>query len=300
MEYILFSFLALLASAGNTIFNRIGAKRASALLNATVKSFFIVIACFLICLAMGHVPTLYSWSSTDFIWLSVVGVLTAIDWLFYFFAIKRTHLEVFAPFTASGVLFTSNLLFLIFMFASVTNGGKPLNITFFIIGLLCMVGAMMFVIFNKKMNPSQKFIWIIYDVISVVAFAFLLLVVKMKLSHIPSDVISFHQMLITFVILFIAACASKTIVEIGKIRPLDHLYIFIGAVFNALMNIFRYQAFSYDTCIPAIVNVIVALDFIIVSAITVIFYKSKNKVALIIAISLIFTGMVLNLLAGLI
>ncbi len=300
MEYVVFSFLALLASVGNTIFNRLGSNHASALTNATVKSFFIVIACFFICLGLGHLPRLYSLSLVDYIWLMVVGILTAIDWIFYFLAIKKTNLETFSNFVSAGVLFLSNTLFMIFIFMGVTNGGKPLNVTLYVIGLILLLVALIFVVLNKKINPEAKRLWVIYAVISCLAFAFLLLIVKVKLSHIESDVISFHQISICFVVMAVSSIITKNIKELKMIRPIDHIYIFIGAVFNSLLNIFRYQAFSYTNCIPAIVNVIIGLDFIIVSFATVLFYKAHNKVQLLIAISLIFSGMVLNLLAGLI
>ena len=300
MEYILFAFLALFASAGNTIFNRLGANHASALTNATVKSFFIVIACFLIALVLGHVPSLYNLSGEDWLWIGIVGALTAIDWFFYFLAIKRTSLETFTNFVASGTLFLSNSLFMIFMFMSVTNGGKPLNITLYSIGLLCFIGTIMFVIFNKKMNKSAKSMWITFAAVSTIAYAFLLLIVKLKLSNIPSDVISFHQMLICFVAMAVASLCTRNFKELGQIRFIDHVYIFIGAVFNALLTIFRYTALSYANSVPAIVNVIVGLDFIIVSFATVLFFKAHNKVQLTIAVSLVFVGMILNLLAGLI
>lgn len=300
MEYILFAFLALLASTGNTIFNRLGANHASALTNATVKSFFIVIACFLIALVLGHVPSLYNLSDEDWIWIIIVGALTAVDWFFYFLAIKRTNLETFTNFVAAGTLFLSNLLFMIFMFLSVTNGGKPLNITLYIVGLVCLLGSIIFVINNKQMNKSAKSMWIIFATISTVSYAVLLLIVKLKLSHIPSDVISFHQMLICFISMAVASLVTKNFKELGKIRFIDHVYIFIGAVFNALLTIFRYTALSYPNSVPAIVNVIVGIDFIVVSFATVIFFKSHNKTQLTIAVSLVFMGMLLNLLAGLI
>ena len=300
MEYILFAFLALFASAGNTIFNRLGANHASALTNATVKSFFIVIACFLISLVLGHVPSLYNLSGENWLWIGLVGVLTAIDWFFYFLAIKRTKLEAFSNYVAARVLFLSNALFMIFTFSSVTNGGKPLNIVLYSIGLVLILISILFVINNKKINKSTKSLWIVFAAISTLAFAFLLVIVKLKLTHVPSDVISYHQMCICFVAMAVASLITKNIKELGQIRFIDHVYIFIGAVFNALLTIFRYTAFSYANSIPAIVNVIIGLDFIVVSFGTIIFFKTKNKVEIAIAASLVFVGMVLNTLAGLI
>ena len=123
---------------------------------------------------------------------------------------------------------------------------------------------------------------------------------KTKLSDVSSDVISFHQMSIVFVMMLIAALFSKTIKEVVTIRKIDHLYIFIGAVFNALMIISRYRAFSYDNAVPAIINVIVGLDFVIVSIATIIFFKAKNKLPLTIVIILVVAGMIFDTLAGLI
>ena len=300
MEYILFAFLALLASAGNTFFNRLGANRASALTNAVIKSFFIVIACFLISLAFGHVPTLYSLDGESWIWIGVIGALTSIDWLFYFLAIKRSHLEAFAPFCTAGIMFTSNLLFAIFMFMSATNGAKPLNIVFYFVGLACLLAAVIYVVLNKKINPKTKLLWVLFGAISVISLSFVLLIVKLKLSYIPSDVVSFHQMCIVFVVMLITSLATRQIKEIVHISWKDHIFIFLGAVCNALMLVARYTAYSYDNCMPAIVNVIIGLDFIIVSLATVIFFKAKNKLVLASIIILIATGMVLNLIAGLI
>lgn len=300
MEYILFAFLALLASAGNTVFNRLGANKASALTNATLKSFFIVIACFIICACFGHVPNLYNLSLEQWLWIGLIGALTAIDWFFYFLAIKKSHLEAFAPFCAAGILFVSNTLFSIFTFMSVTNGGKPLNISLYFIGLASLLGSLIFIVFNKKINPKAKKLWVIYAALSVVSFAFVLLIVKLKLTSIPADVISYHQMTIVFLTMLVASIATKSIKEVVQIRWVDHLYIFGGAVCNALLMVFRYTAFSYENSVPAIINVIIGLDFILVSLGTVLFFKEKNKLQLSIIIILVATGMILNVLAGLI
>ena len=300
MEYILFAFLALFASVGNTIFNRLGSNHASALTNATIKSFFILLACFFISLVMGHVPTLYDLTLEQVLWILLVGALTTIDWLFYFFAIRKAHLEAFAPFCAAGILFASNSLFSIFTFASVTNGGKPLNIVFYFLGLASLLGSLIFIIFNKKINPKGAAIWVIFAVISVVSYAFVLLIVKTKLTVLPSDVVSYHQMTIVFIAMLLASLFGKNIKEMFTIKWLDFLYILFGAICNALMLIGRYTAFSYANCVPAIVNVIVSLDFIIVSIATILFFKAKNKLQLLTIIILVSSGMALDVLAGLI
>lgn len=300
MEYILFAFLALLASSGNTIFNKLGANKASAITNAVLKSFFMVIACFFICLALGHVPTLYNLSLEQWLWISLVGILMAVNWLFYFLAIKRSRLEAFAPFCSAGILFFANSLFIIFTFSLVTGGGKPVNIALYFIGLALLLAALIYIVFNKKINSKAKTLWVIFALVSVIAFAFVLLIVKLKLSDLPSDVISFHQTFILFIAMLLSSIFTKSIKEVVTINWKGHLFIFLGAVFNALTVVAKYTAFSYSNSIPAIVNVIVGLDFIIVSLSTVLFFKSKNKLPLLLIIILVSIGMVLNTLAGLI
>lgn len=300
MEYIIFAFLALLASAGNTVFNRLGANRASALTNAVLKSFYIVFACFLICLAFGHVPTLYNLSLEEWLWIGLIGILTSIDWLFYFFAIKRSHLEAFSPFCTAGTLFLSNSLFAIFVLTIVTNGGKPLNIILYFLGLTLLLCALIYIVLNKNINPKRKTLWVIFALISTCSFAFVLLIVKLKLGSIPSDVVSLHQMSILFVVMLVSYLVTKSAKEVIKIRWVDHLYIFIGAVFNALMVVLRYTAYSYTNSVPAIINVIIGLDFIIVSLGTVLFFKAKNKLQLSLIIILVASGMILNTIAGII
>ena len=300
MEYILFAFLALLASAANTVFNRISANKISTLLSAVLKSFFIVIACLIISACFGHLTQLYSLTKDQWMWVVILGLITVVDWIFYFLAIKRTHLEAFSPFIAAAVLFFSNLVFSIFMFSSVTKGGTPLNIALFFIGLGCLLVAMCFAVFNKKINPSAKRMWVLYGTLSAIAMAFTLLVVKTKLVEVPSDVIAYHQMFVVFVACGIMLLISKQRKEIISVKPIDYLKFFVAAIFNALLMVFRYKAFSYGNAVPSVINCIVSFDFVLVSFATVLFFKEKNKRELFILILMISAGMILNVISGLV
>ena len=298
--WILFSFLALFSSVGNTIFNRISSHKIGSLLSAVIKSFMITFACFLICLCFGHVKQLYSLSNTDWLWIGILGLITIVDWVFYFLALKRSHLEAFAPFEVSTILFVSNLLFSIFMISTVTSGATTLNIILYYSGLALILASMFFAVFNKKINPIAKFTWVIYSVVSATALAFTFLIVKLKLSHIPSDVIAFHQMLTVFVVSAIVFCFSKYRKEIKEVKPKTYLNFFISAVFNAGLMVFRYMALASANANPSIITIIVCCDFIIVSVATVLFFKAQNKKELIILILLIVSGMVLNALPAII
>ena len=294
--YILFAVLALFSSVGNTIFNRISSHKVGSVLSATIKSFMITLACFLICVCFGHLKVLYSLSKTDWIWIGILGAITIVDWLFYFLAIKRSHLEAFAPFEVSTILFVSNLLFSIFMINTVTSGGSVINIILFYAGLALILASMFFAVLNKKINPVAKVSWVIFSVISATALAFSLLVVKLKLSHIHSDVIAFHQMLIVFVASGIMLIFSKDKHEIKTLKPRTIFDFFLSAVFNALLMVFRYSALASANANPSIINIIVSCDFIFVSVATVLFFKAQNKKQLLILVILIVSGMVLNAL----
>lgn len=296
MTYILFAVLALFSSVGNTIFNRISSHKIGSVLSACIKSFMITIACLLICLCFGHIKELYSLNKTDWLWIGILGCITIVDWLFYFLALKRSHLEAFAPFEVSAILFVSNLLFSIFMINTVTSGGTPLNIVFFYSGLLIILASMFYAVFNKKINPIAKFSWVIFSLISATALAFTLLVVKLKLSHLHSDVVAYHQMIIVFIVSGIMLIFSKDKHEIKTIKPKTYLDFFISAIFNALLMVFRYKALASANANPSIINIIICLDFVFVSIATVLFFKANNKKQLVVLIILVVSGMILNAL----
>jgi len=299
MEYLLFATLALLSSAANTIFNRISANKIGTLVSAVLKSFFIVIAIFIVCACLGHVPQLYSLTGEQWLWISILGVVTCADWIFYFLAIKRTHLEAFAPFEAACVLFLSNLLFSLFMFSAITKNGSPSNTTLFFLGLLCLLGAMVFAVLNKKINPTTKKIWVIYAFLSALAMGFTLIITKTKLQGIEADVIAYHQMFIVFVVCTILMLVSKSYKELKVVKPLDYGKFFIAALFNALLIFFRYKALLL-TPNPAIVNCIISFDFVLVSLATVLFFKANNKKELVVLILIVSAGMALNVISGLV
>ena len=300
MAWILFAILALFSSVGNTIFNRISSHKIGSVLSAFIKSFMITIACLLITLCFGHIKELYSLSKTEWMWVGILGCVTIVDWLFYFLALKRSHLEAFAPFEVSAILFISNLLFSIFMFATVTSGGTPLNIVFFYSGLLIILASMLYAVFNKKINPITKFTWVIYSLISATALACTFLVVKLKLSHLHSDVVAYHQMFIVFIASGIMLIFSKDKYEIKTIKIKTYLNFFISAIFNAGLMVFRYMALASANANPSIINIIVCLDFVFVSVATVLFFKANNKKELVVLIILVVSGMILNALPAII
>lgn len=299
MDYILFAVLALFASIGNTIFNRLSADNTSTILSAVIKSFLITIASFLIVLIFGHANVLYALTGQQWLWLGILGAITCVDWIFYFLALKRAHLEAFAPFEASFILLISNLLFSFFMFNTVTRDGGTLNVIFYYLGLAFLLGSSLFAVFNKKINPKAKIAWVIYSMVSATALAFTLVVVKAKLSDVPSDVVAVHQMSVVFVTSLFMMFISKTYKEIKNVKPKSLALFFIAAAFNALLMVFRYKALSFANSIPSIVNVIISLDFVFVSIATVLFFKANNKKQLVILILLVLVGMVLNVLSGL-
>ena len=300
MAWILFAVLALFSSVGNTIFNRISSHKIGSLLSACIKSFMITIACLIICLCFGHIKELYSMNKIDWLWVGVLGLITIIDWLFYFLALKRSHLEAFAPFEVSAILFFSNLLFSIFMISIVTSGATPVKIIFYYIGLGLILASMFYAVFNKRINPIAKFSWVIFSLISALALSFTFLIVKLKLSHIHSDVIAFHQMLVVFVVCAVAVILSKEKHQIKEVSAKTYLNFFISAIFNACLLVFRYKALANANANPSIINIIVCLDFVFVSIATVLFFKANNKKQLIVLIILVVSGMILNALPALI
>ncbi len=300
MIWILFAILALFSSVGNTIFNRISSNKVGSILSACIKSLMITFACLIIVLCFGHIKELYSLNKYDWMWVGVLGLITIVDWLFYFLALKRSHLEAFAPFDVSAILFFSNLLFSIFMIGVVTSGATPLKITFYYVGLALILVSMLYAVFNKKINPKAKKWWVLFSLISALALSFTFVIVKLKLSHIHSDVVAFHQMLVVFIVTTIAVIFSKEKYQIKEIGLKTYLNFFISAIFNAFLMVFRYMALASANANPSIINIIVSLDFVFVSIATVLFFKANNKKQLLILIIFVVSGMILNALPAII
>lgn len=300
MIWILFAILALFSSVGNTIFNRISSNKVGSILSACIKSLMITFACLIIVLCFGHIKELYSLNKYDWMWVGVLGLITIVDWLFYFLALKRSHLEAFAPFDVSAILFFSNLLFSIFMISVVTSGATPLKITFYYVGLALILVSMLYAVFNKKINPKAKKWWVLFSLISALALSFTFVIVKLKLSHIHSDVVAFHQMLVVFIVTTIAVIFSKEKYQIKEIGLKTYLNFFISAIFNAFLMVFRYMALASANANPSIINIIVSLDFVFVSIATVLFFKANNKKQLLILIIFVVSGMILNALPAII
>ena len=260
----------------------------------------ITFACLIIVLCFGHIKELYSLNKYDWMWVGVLGLITIVDWLFYFLALKRSHLEAFAPFDVSAILFFSNLLFSIFMISVVTSGATPLKITFYYAGLALILVSMLYAVFNKKINPKAKKWWVLFSLISALALSFTFVIVKLKLSHIHSDVVAFHQMLVVFIVTAIAVIFSREKYQIKEIGIKTYLNFFISAIFNAFLMVFRYMALASANAIPSIINIIVCLDFVFVSIATVLFFKANNKKQLLVLIILVVSGMILNALPAII
>ena len=239
-------------------------------------------------------------SKEQWLWVGILGLITIIDWLFYFLGLKRSHLEAFSPFESSLILFLTNLLFVIFMIRTVTSGGSTTNVILFFTGLTLLLAATLFAVLNKKINPTKKIAWVIFSIISATALAFTLVIVKLKLSDIPSDVVAFHQMLIVFIGCALGLIFNKDRKEVKKVDWKTYLNFFISAIFNSLLMVFRYKALACEGANPSIISIIVGLDFVVVSIATVLFFKAKNKKQLTILILLVVAGMILSALPAII
>lgn len=301
MEYLLFAFLALLSSSLNTIFNRLASHKVNSVLSATLKSFFMVIATIIITTMFGHLNDLANFSSRQLIFLIVTVVLTTVNWIFYFIAMKHSHLEAFSPFEQTILLLLGNILFIFPPFFTIsTNGGKTLNIALYFLGILFLLVAVMIATFNKRINPNAKKYWMIFAFISALSLAVTNYLVKLELSNIPSDVIAFYQMSGVFIISVIFSVISKNIKQIKTINLKTYIFFFIAAICNAFLMIFRYKALSETNAVPSIVNIIISLEFLIVSLSSALFFKAHNKKDIFLLSIFLILGMVLNVLSGLI
>ena len=297
--WVLFSVVACVFSVGNAILNKVCSLHTNSYLSATIKSLFMVIFTFAIVAIFGHIPDLVLLNQTEIIFIIVAGLLTTINWICYFAAIKRSKLDLFAPFNETALLAISNGLFAIFITTNVMNVESWISISLYVVGLLILVVALIYILINKKMNDGINRKWLIFGFLSTTAYAVCLLFVKMYLSPIHADVVSFWQMVIVFVCCAIISIFVKGYRDLPKLKLLDWGKFALCALCNAAFVISRYQAYSYSDGIPSITNIIVSFAFVIVSMCTAIYLKKHEKKEIIIISCLVLVGMLLEFGAGL-
>ncbi|MEK7465697.1 MAG: EamA family transporter [Patescibacteria group bacterium] len=88
--WLLYAFLSAIAAALVAIFGKLGLKNIDSTLATTVRS--VIMAGFLILVSVFLKKfngfSLQSFSSKDWMWITLSGVAGALSWLFYFFALK--------------------------------------------------------------------------------------------------------------------------------------------------------------------------------------------------------------------
>ena len=170
-------------------------------------------------------------------------------------------------------------------------------------GIFVLQGMSLFVTlwcWYKIISVFQKKIWIVYALVSSLALALTMLIIKLKLSDVASDVIAYHQMTIVVVVTLFLLLVKKEAKEFKQLKWQDCARFLIAAVFNAGLMIFRYKALSYSDCIPTIISVIITCEFVLVSIVTILFFKAQNKKAMSLLISMVISGMAFVVMAGLI
>lgn len=300
MEWILFSFLSLICLAANSVADKFSSSKTPAILTSAIKSFFMVIACLIIVVSFGHLGSISEITLEQWLFIILAGVSTALDWFFYFAAIKRSHLDAFSPMEETSILFCSNVMFSMFFLSAVTNGGKALNIVLYFLGIAALFTAICIIVFNRKLNPIKSKKWLVFAFGSAFFYSTALLLIKLKISAVPSDVTSLFVSITVFVISLVACLFTKQFKQLKELNFKNYLMIFIAALLNTGHTIFRYMAISYENCDPAIVNIIITLNFVVVSFISCFYFKKKEKGILLTLIGFVCLGMALNFIAGII
>ena len=297
--WILFSVIACIFSIANVVLNRVCSLNTNSYLSATIKSLFMVIFTFAIVAIFGHVPDLIKLNHNEIIFILVAGLLTTINWICYFAAIKRSKLDLFAPFNETSLLTMSNALFAIFITTNVMNIESWVSITLYALGIAILLVALVYLLLNRKLNDAINRKWLIFGFLSTAAYATCLLIVKMNLSVIHADVVSFWQMVIVFVCCAIISIFARGYRDLPKLKFSEWGKFALCALCNAAFVISRYQAYSYADGIPSITNIIISFAFVIVSLASAIYLKKHEKKEIILISCLVLAGMLLEFGAGL-
>jgi transporter family protein len=135
MSWILFALLSALAASLVAIFGKIGLKSIDSTLATMVRSIFMTSFLVLVTLSLGKIKSLSSIDNKSLLFIAFSGIMGALSWLFYFYAIKTGPV--------SGVISIDKLSVVIAIIFSTIFLGEALTWKVAIGALFITIGALL-------------------------------------------------------------------------------------------------------------------------------------------------------------
>lgn len=297
MAYLL-AFFSFITTTCNTFCNKLGAGKNNCFVTSLIKSIFLFIGANIMVLAFGKFDSLFAINPTQWVFLLLSVATYIIHTVLYFLAIKQSNLHAFAPFMEPTILFTSNILYFIFMFSDVTGNGNPASIALYSLGLAMLAFAPMLIVFSKTLNKNCSRKWMIVAAISAMSLGLTNFFVKFGASGLHTSVLCWWQMGGLLVVMIALVFPLKLIPEIKKVNRKNLFFIFLSAIFAFASTYLRNYAYTFPDANPALINLIYSCAFVLVFIINCVSHHESIPKILWVVAFLVIGGMAVQMLSA--
>ncbi len=298
MDYIFPAICCLILFLLNTVFDKIASGKLSGYLVTTIKASICCILYLVYAAFTGHIDMLFKFSSKEeFLIVIFFGITQCFNWFCYFLAMKKSNIDAFSCFTETMFLFCANIWTIIFSFSSSVNPNSSISIIVYIVGLCSIVGGSTLIATNKKMNEGTTRIWVLIESIACIIGSIYTIAGSLWIKDIPVELLTFYTMLIVVFVGIIICIFNKDYKEIKNIDSKSLLFMFLGAIVNVTVFITRLTVNGLPGTNIAVVNVIIASQFVILTLCQAIIKKKKFPKVVWVVFVLMIVGMILNSIA---
>ena len=132
-NWILFAFISMLFAGVTAVIAKFGLKNISGDLGVAIRTTSVLVFVWINVLIFGHLKDLPALTKTDFGFLALSGLTTALSWIFYYKAVKIGEVSVVASIDKASLAITILLSFWLLK--------EPLTLKVVIGGLLMIAGT---------------------------------------------------------------------------------------------------------------------------------------------------------------
>lgn len=115
MQWILYALLSAVFASMVAIFGKIGLKDVDSTLATTIRALVMAVFLLVVSLSLGKAPLLTTFDSKTVGYIALSGIVGALSWLFYFFALKHGPASAVASLDRLSIVF-------VFVFAIIILG----------------------------------------------------------------------------------------------------------------------------------------------------------------------------------
>lgn len=297
--WIVMALIGALFTSLTTIFAKVGIKNVNSNFATFFRTGVVIIFAVIMCFITNSFVSLNSLTTSNWLFLILSGIVTALSWLCYYRAIKLGDVSKVAPIDKSSFVLTS-ILFLIFFFNDTTNNGNLLTIVMLFLSMaLMLAGTLLMIGKVESKNKKNDKKWLLYAILSAAFASLVSLFVKIGLKDIPSSLGTCIRTIVVFIFAMIIVLARKDYKEINEITSKSWIFLTLSGIATGVAWISEYEALNYAGANPVAVTSISKLAILLTMTISVLFLHEKFNLKSFIGLASMTLGIVLIIIFSL-